>query len=575
LDAELTAIAGLSSAADAAPYFTGVGAAALMTVTAAARTVLDDATVGAMLATLGGQPLDADLTVLAGITIAANTFPARSSSGAAAAKAITDFGLSLVDDADATAARTTLGLGTVAVLASDTDALLGANSDLRVATQRAVKSYVDASVVGLLDLKGSVSCSGNPDYAAASKGDAYYVSSAGKIGGASGKSVDVGDVVVASADNAGGTEAAVGTSWFVLEHNLTGALVAANNLSDLASATTARGNLGLGTLATQSGTFSGTSSGTNTGDQTITLTGNVTGSGTGSFATTIAAGAVTLARMADVATATVFYRKTAGTGAPEVQTLATLKTDLGLTGTNSGDQTITLTGDVTGSGTGSFAATIASDAVTFAKMQNSAAAGLSVVGRSTNSAGDFAEINAASDGQVLRRSGTAVGFGAVDLASANAVTGVLPAANLTAASDTVAGAIEIATAAEIETGTDTVRAVTPGRQHNHKSAAKAWVVFTVSGTTVTIRDSYGLAAVNPVVRNGVGDYTLNFATAFSSAYYFVACGVCVNTAGTATLWGLPNNLAPPTASACRVIYVTSGGAANEAARVDVACFGDQ
>ena len=73
--------------------------------------------------------------------------------------------------------------------------------------------------------------------------------------------------------------------------------------------------------------------------------------------------AVTLAKMADVATSTVFYRKTAGTGAPEVQTLATLKTDLGLTGTNTGDQTITLTGDVTGSGTGSFATTIANDAV--------------------------------------------------------------------------------------------------------------------------------------------------------------------------------------------------------------------
>jgi hypothetical protein len=39
-------------------------------------------------------------------------------------------------------------------------------------------------------------------------------------------------------------------------------------------------------------------------------------------------------------------------------------------GTNTGDQTITLTGDVTGTGTGSFAATIANDAVTNAKLAN-------------------------------------------------------------------------------------------------------------------------------------------------------------------------------------------------------------
>ena len=58
-----------------------------------------------------------------------------------------------------------------------------------------------------------------------------------------------------------------------------------------ASAT--RTTIGLGSLATQSGTFSGTSSGTNTGDQTITLTGDVTGSGTGSFAATLASTAVT------------------------------------------------------------------------------------------------------------------------------------------------------------------------------------------------------------------------------------------------------------------------------------------
>lgn len=111
------------------------------------------------------------------------------------------------------------------------------------------------------------------------------------------------------------------------------------------------------------------------GDITVSASGTVW---------TIDAGTVTLAKQANVATGTVFYRKTAGTGAPEVQTLATLKTDLGLTGTNSGDQTITLTGDVTGTGTGSFAATIANGAVTLAKQANLAAN--SIIGNNTGSA---------------------------------------------------------------------------------------------------------------------------------------------------------------------------------------------
>jgi hypothetical protein len=69
------------------------------------------------------------------------------------------------------------------------------------------------------------------------------------------------------------------------------------------------------------------------------------------------------------------------------------------------------------------AANIDSNAVDNTKLRNSA--GLSVIGRTSNSSGDPADIVAASDGQVLRRSGSTVGFGTVGTAGiANAsITG--------------------------------------------------------------------------------------------------------------------------------------------------------
>jgi hypothetical protein len=83
--------------------------------------------------------------------------------------------------------------------------------------------------------------------------------------------------------------------------------------------------------------------------------------------------------------------------------------------------------------------------------------GLSVLGVTGNVTADVAGITAGTDNQVLRRSGTSLSFGAVNLASTDAVTGDLPFSNLAQGSAlSVLGVTGNATAdvASIAAGTD-------------------------------------------------------------------------------------------------------------------------
>lgn len=75
--------------------------------------------VAAVKATL--QPLDATLTALAGVTTAANTLIYATGADVFTTAPITAYGRSLIDDADAATARTTLGLGTAATTTVQTN----------------------------------------------------------------------------------------------------------------------------------------------------------------------------------------------------------------------------------------------------------------------------------------------------------------------------------------------------------------------------------------------------------------------------------------------------------------------
>lgn len=88
-----------------------------------------------------------------------------------------------------------------------------------VSTDAATKGYVDGILAAsdAMLFKGVIDCSTNPNYPAADAGHTYKISVAGKIGGASGVTVSIGDLIMCTADGtASGDQATVGASWDVV-----------------------------------------------------------------------------------------------------------------------------------------------------------------------------------------------------------------------------------------------------------------------------------------------------------------------------------------------------------------------
>lgn len=118
----------------------------------------------------------------------------------------------------------------------DTDISMAANSDSRIASQKAVKAYISSIAANLSAApKGSLDCSTNPNYPAASPGDKYRISVAGLIGGTNGVSVQQGDIIECYVATAAGNHATVGSNWSIIQGNAEQATTSVLGLVSLAT----------------------------------------------------------------------------------------------------------------------------------------------------------------------------------------------------------------------------------------------------------------------------------------------------------------------------------------------------
>jgi hypothetical protein len=245
--------------------------------------------------------------------VASGVLLGRASAGSGSVESITltTAGRALLDDASASAQRTTLGLGSLAVqntVASgnyDAGSIVTADiADNAITTAKLIDSgvttakIVDASVTVDKLASNSVATAKIIDGNVTTAKIADAAVSYSKI-----QATSSSDVILGRSSASGGTVEEIACTS------------AARSILDDATIADIRTTLGLGTLATQNGSFSGTSTGTNTGDQTITLSGDVTGTGTGGFSTTIANSAITTAKINDLAVTTAKIVDSGVTGA--------------------------------------------------------------------------------------------------------------------------------------------------------------------------------------------------------------------------------------------------------------------
>ncbi|WP_291813831.1 hypothetical protein, partial [Limnobacter sp.] len=199
------------------------------------------------------QAYDVALTSIAGLTTTLDQSIYLTAADTYATYSLTAAGRALLDDADAAAQRTTLGLGALATLAAVDATTI---TDGSVGTLELADASVTIGKLSLVaqDLAGSLIADGGitATQLATDAVETLKIQDAA-VTYAKIQDTATSDVILGRSTALGGTIEEIACT------------AAGRALLDDADATAQRTTLGLGTLATQSGTFSGTSSGTNTG----------------------------------------------------------------------------------------------------------------------------------------------------------------------------------------------------------------------------------------------------------------------------------------------------------------------